>query len=191
MRAERFFRNVEFHAKENFLVFAIQPKLFSVETVFSAAYSMLDKAFVLVDGDPRDMMVVSMQPKEGKGLRALAERFSQQLLNYAVNAQQSAATRQIRECLLRRVFLTQSTGSGQPRAGRKKPKKPKPQNLTSQKPNPKNLNPKNLTPKKSTPKKPKPKKPKPKRPKPPKPSSGASGKKPPRLPRKRRKGKGR
>ena len=45
-------QNVEFHSKENFIHFAVNPKLYSIETIFSAAYVLLDKAVVLGDGKP-------------------------------------------------------------------------------------------------------------------------------------------
>ena len=77
LAAKKFFENVEFHPKENFLVFAVNPKIYPLETVFSAAYVMLDRAFVLVDGRPDSLVVVSMQPKKGRNLEGLASAFSQ------------------------------------------------------------------------------------------------------------------
>jgi len=105
---KRFFDNVEFNKKGNFLIFAVNPQLFSIQTIFSAAYAMLDRAFAIIDGQPDSLVVVSLRPKKGKNLEALASEFSEQLLNYEVNRAQSVQTKAMREELMKRVFLTQA-----------------------------------------------------------------------------------
>ncbi len=103
----RQFGNAELHEKENFALVALNPKIYSMATIFSAAYVLLDKAFIVVDGSI-DQIVVSMQPKEGKNLRSLVQQFNSQLINYSVNAAESKKTERIRNELVKRALLTQS-----------------------------------------------------------------------------------
>ena len=111
--SKQFLKSVEFNQKENFLLFPVNPRVFSIQTVFSAAYVLLDKAFVLVDGQPDSLLVVSLMPKKGRNLKGLAVEFSEQLLNYAVNSEQSRQTKGFREELIKRVFLTHTAGRGE------------------------------------------------------------------------------
>jgi His-Xaa-Ser system protein HxsD len=101
------FGNAELHEKENFALVALNPGIFSLPVIFSAAYVLLDKAFIVIDGSI-DQIVVSMQPKEGKNLRSLVQQFNGQLINYSVNAAESKKTERIRNELIKRALLTQS-----------------------------------------------------------------------------------
>ncbi|MAG21918.1 MAG: hypothetical protein CL943_01250 [Candidatus Diapherotrites archaeon] len=100
--------NFEINKSENFVLLSINPKIYSLGVVFSAAYVLLEKAFIVVDGNPEEQLVVSLQPKKGKNLTELANEFNQQLINFAVNFDQSARTKQIREEFIKQAFLTHS-----------------------------------------------------------------------------------
>ncbi len=104
------FANAELHEKENFALVALNPKLYSQATVFSAAYVLLDQAFVVVDGTP-DQIVVSLRPKKGRNLKQLVEQFNSQLISHSVSAAESKRTENIRAELVKRALLTQ-TGNG-------------------------------------------------------------------------------
>lgn len=101
------FGNAELHRKENFALVALNPKIYSMATIFSAAYVLLDRAFVVIDGT-HDQIVVSMQPLQGKDLRSLVQQFNSQLINYSVNAAESKKTERIRNELIKRALLTQN-----------------------------------------------------------------------------------
>lgn len=100
--------NIEINGEENFALVSVNPKIYSMAVVFSAAYVMLEKAFVVIDGNPEEQIVVSLEPKNGKDVEGLAREFNEQLVNFAVNLEQSQATKAIREEFIKQAFLTHS-----------------------------------------------------------------------------------
>ena len=53
---------------EDTVILNINPKLYSLETVYSAAYVFLDRAYILLDGDPKEKIVVKLKPKKEENL---------------------------------------------------------------------------------------------------------------------------
>lgn len=102
------FGNIELNWEENFALVSVNPKIYALPVVFSAAYIMLEKAFVVIDGNPEEQIVVSLEPKSGKDIEGLAREFNEQLVNFAVNLEQSKATKSIREEFVKQAFLTHS-----------------------------------------------------------------------------------
>ena len=100
--------NIEINTEENFALVSVNPKIYPLGVVFSAAYVMLEKAFVAIDGDPKEQIVVSLEPKNGKDIDGLAREFNEQLVNFAVNLEQSNATKALREEFVKQAFLTHS-----------------------------------------------------------------------------------
>jgi His-Xaa-Ser system protein HxsD len=100
--------NIELHKQENFALVPVNPKIFPLGVVFAACYVMLEKAFFVVDGNPEEQILVSIRPKKGKKLEAVARDFSEQLINFAVNFDQSERTKNIREEFIKQAFLTHS-----------------------------------------------------------------------------------
>jgi len=102
------FDNIELHKQQGFALVSVNPKIYSLGVVFSAAYVMLEKAFVAIDGNPNENIIVSLRPKKGKALERLAQQFNEQLINFAVNFDQSARTKAIREEFVKQAFITHS-----------------------------------------------------------------------------------
>ena len=100
--------NIELNKKENFAIVSVNLKIYKLGVVFAAAYSLLEKAFVVIDGNPEDQIVVSLKPKKGKGLEELANEFNEQLVNFAVNFGQSEKTKEIREEFIKQAFIAHS-----------------------------------------------------------------------------------
>lgn len=102
------FENIELNKKQNFALVSANPKIYPLGVIFSAAYVMLEKAFVLIDGNPEEQIIVSLRPKKGKDIAALANEFNEQLINFAVNFDQSARTKTLREEFIKQAFLAHS-----------------------------------------------------------------------------------
>ena len=100
--------SIELHPERNFALVSVNPKIYSLGVVFSAAYVLLEKAFVVIDGNPDEQVIVSLRPKKGRGIRAIADEFNEQLVNFAVNFDQSGRTRALREEFVKQAFLAHS-----------------------------------------------------------------------------------
>lgn len=96
--------NIEVY-KDHILV-TVNPKVYPLDVLYSAAYVLLDKAYVVIDGDPDKKVIVEIRPKEKYDLIKLGNEFNNELINYAVYKVQSEKNRAIREAFIQRALLT-------------------------------------------------------------------------------------
>jgi len=75
--------------------------------IYSAGYVLLDRAYVLLDGDPKKEIIVQLKAKKtGENLEELALDFNNELISYAVYVVQAARTDEIRKAIVERALLT-------------------------------------------------------------------------------------
>ena len=99
--------NIEINEREGYAFFLINPKIYSIDIIYAAAYVMIDRAFVILDGDPKKEIKVEIRKKESHhDLKKLVISFNEELLNYAAYKVQSERNKSIREIILRRILLT-------------------------------------------------------------------------------------
>ena len=98
---------------DDYVVVKVEPKVFSKEVVFMAAYVMLSNAHVFITGDPNKELRVNLRPfKTYKGsLKDLGYEFNDQLLNYSVYEAQSKNTADLRKILLASALLSNGADS--------------------------------------------------------------------------------
>lgn len=98
-------KNIEIY--DDRAVLKVNPRIYPLELVYSAAYIMIDKAFILLDGDPDKSVVVEIRKKKkDQDLNDLIRQFNEELLNYAVYKVQSEKNKKLREIILYRALLT-------------------------------------------------------------------------------------
>lgn len=94
-------KNFKVYADVNSVVISINPKIFPLSVVYSAAYDYISTADVLIDGDPEEELLVEMQPIEKNSaelLNRLGNDFNNSLIDYALfwlNASNNQATREL------------------------------------------------------------------------------------------------
>jgi len=97
-------------SKDNVMVY-VNPKIYPLDVVYSASYVFLDRAYVLIGGDPEKEIVVELRSKKGKDSEVLGRGFNNELLNYAVYRMQSSKAEPIRKAI---VDAAMSQGSACP-----------------------------------------------------------------------------
>jgi len=97
-------KNIQLH--KDYVTISINPKIYPLEVVHAAAYAVIDKAYVVLDGDPAEEIFVELRPKNKKDMKDLEYKFSNELLNYAVYYNQARLNKGVREAIVKRVFLT-------------------------------------------------------------------------------------
>ena len=113
--------NIEIH--DTHAILKINPKIYPIELIYSAAYIMIDKAFILLDGDPETKILVEIRKKKKEqDLHDLIREFNEELLNYAVYKVQSEKNKKLREIILYRALLTNTTAQNANDAVIKDPK---------------------------------------------------------------------
>jgi His-Xaa-Ser system protein HxsD len=91
---------------EDHVVVSLNPKIYSISSIKSAAYILLDRCYVVIDGDPKTKVTVLLRPKSKASLRQAAEDFNAELLNYSVYEAQVERNGKLREEMLKRALLT-------------------------------------------------------------------------------------
>ena len=96
----------EISIEDGSVILKVNPKLYPLEVIYSAAYVFLDRAYVLLDGDPKKEVIVKLMPKEKHDLKKLGGEFFNELINYADYNKRAKETKSIREMLLQRALIT-------------------------------------------------------------------------------------
>lgn len=100
-------KNFEIDKKENSVFLSINPKIYPLEVIYSAGYVLLDRTYVILDGNPEEEIIVQLKAKNKKeNLEELALDFNNELISYAVYVVQAARTDEIRKAIVERALLT-------------------------------------------------------------------------------------
>ena len=84
----------------------INPKIYALDVIYSAAYVFIDKAYIILDGDPKKKITVLLKPKEDYDLEKLGMEFNNELLNYAQYKEKNTQNKPIREAIIQRALIT-------------------------------------------------------------------------------------
>ncbi|MEK6874803.1 MAG: His-Xaa-Ser system protein HxsD [Nanoarchaeota archaeon] len=85
----------------------IKTSIYPLKVVVTTAYTFLDRAFILLDGDPKSTIIVHLQAKkEGDAANLLVKEFQNALLGYAHFQLVSDENRKIREMIVYRALMT-------------------------------------------------------------------------------------
>lgn len=105
-------KNIEIDENGEYAVFSVNPAIYPLDLVYSASYIMIEKAFIILDGDPKEKIMVEIRKKkQDKDIKTLVREFNEELLNYAVYKVQSEKNKNIREMILQRALLTNNQDS--------------------------------------------------------------------------------
>jgi len=98
-------KNILINQKSRLLKLRIDPRIFSLEVVFQAAYVFMDKAHIIITGDPKKEIIVELTPRKECSLERFGDDFNNELLNYAVYNIQSKRTLELRKMIIARALL--------------------------------------------------------------------------------------
>ena len=99
--------NIKVHKEGDRILVSVKTGIYPLDIIFSAAYVFLDRAYVIIDGDPEREITVELKPKDGKtDLEKLGGEFGNELLNYSVYKIQSEKNSAIRQAIIQRALMT-------------------------------------------------------------------------------------
>ena len=96
--------NFKIDKKTKTVIISINPKIFPLEVIYSAAYMLLDRAHIIIDGNPKKKILVQLKAKKKDDLTKLAYEFNDELINYSVYVVQAARTSGIRQAIVQRAL---------------------------------------------------------------------------------------
>lgn len=100
---------MKINSEGEYLIVSVNPKIYSLDVVYYAAYVLMDRAYVILGGDPERNILVELKPKDDIDLEILGREFNNELLNYSVYMKQSERNQRLREAILGRVLMTNTS----------------------------------------------------------------------------------
>jgi len=92
--------------KRGLAVFSLEPKLYPVDIIHSAAYILMDEAFIVLDINEKGKIVVELRKKQkSQNLKNLVNEFYDEMYNYSSYKTHSEMNRNIREMILKRAIF--------------------------------------------------------------------------------------
>jgi His-Xaa-Ser system protein HxsD len=105
MKKKRF--KIKVDDKENKVEVAVNTRIYPLDVIYTAAYSFLDRAYILLDGNPESIITIELIPKsKNSDLDILSKEFCNELLNYSFYKSQATKNASIRETIMQRALLT-------------------------------------------------------------------------------------
>ena len=92
----------------------INPKVYPIEAVYSAAYVFMDRAYIMLDGDPDTEILVRIKLKSEGSLKDIGDEFNNELLSFAEYLSRARETKKLREMFLQRAIITNDPGMSEP-----------------------------------------------------------------------------
>jgi len=95
--------------QENYVLVSIDSKIYPLDVIYTAAYVFLEKAYLILDGDPKKEVLVKLIAKRKASreeLDILGKEFLNELINYGFHKKQSEQNKQTKQIILQRALLT-------------------------------------------------------------------------------------
>ncbi|MBU0471413.1 MAG: His-Xaa-Ser system protein HxsD [Nanoarchaeota archaeon] len=107
--------NIEIH--KDFAIISVNPKLYPLSVIYSAAYWLLDRVHVIIDGDPDTEILVEIRPKKELkvDLKEIGYEFNDELINYSVYTVQATRNKKLREMIVENALAGNLRNSPPPR----------------------------------------------------------------------------
>lgn len=105
MENKKFISNVKIDKIKGIVFISVNTKIYALESIYSSAYIFLDKAYILIDGDPKKEVIVELKPKKEYDLEKLGGEFNNELLNYVTYSTLAKKNEEIRKMLLQRALF--------------------------------------------------------------------------------------
>ncbi len=89
--------------EDNIAEVGIDTSIYSIDAIYSASYNFLDKAYIVLDGDPKKTVKVSLKGKEKLDkdkLEELADSFFNELISSEIRIKISTKNKLIREYII-------------------------------------------------------------------------------------------
>jgi len=84
----------------------VNPKVFHLDVIYVAAYVLMDRAYVFIDGDPEKEIFVELKSKIDGDLEKLGNDFHEELINYSVYYSQLEKNKGIKLAILQKALLS-------------------------------------------------------------------------------------
>jgi len=105
-------------------VINLNPQIYPLDVIYAAAYVLLDRSYIFIDGNPNKVVKITLTPKEKKDdADNLAQEFNNLLITYAFYNKQSKKNSALRQIMMQAALLSaEKTAEGAEDADKAAPK---------------------------------------------------------------------
>ena len=99
--------NMNINKDNGSVVITINPNIYSLDVIYAASYVFLNKAYIVIDGDPETEIKIELIPKQSNtNLLELGGEFNNEILNYATYKVHSEKNAAIRQMVIQKALFT-------------------------------------------------------------------------------------
>ncbi len=94
--------------QDNFVLVSVDSAIYSLDSIYDAAYNFLDKAYIHLAGDPDGIVEVRLKAKEKmdkKNLKKLGNEFFNELINTGIRSRIAKDNKKIREYIVSTALI--------------------------------------------------------------------------------------
>ncbi|MEM4267386.1 MAG: hypothetical protein QXK37_00990 [Candidatus Woesearchaeota archaeon] len=97
---------MKINKKDKSIVITLNPKIYPLSVIYAASYVIIDRAYVILDGNPLSSINVYLKPKSEDLLMQVGNDFLDELLNYAVHEAIAEQNRNVQFLIARRALTS-------------------------------------------------------------------------------------
>lgn len=96
----------DFQVNGGSAVIRLNSSLYSLDVIYAVSYVLLEKAYIILDGDAKKEILVIIKPRRKDNLKELVNEFYDKLIDYSFYKSQSEKNADIRKQIIERALLT-------------------------------------------------------------------------------------
>lgn len=105
-------KGVEIAENGEYAIVSVNPEIYSLPVIYSAAYVFLDRAYIVLDKD-KGRVLVCLRPKDKREPEKLGMEFHNELLNYANYSSRVKENNEVTKMIIQRALLSADSSLAQ------------------------------------------------------------------------------
>ena len=97
--------------KTDSITISLNTEIYPLDVIYSAAYVFIDKAYVFLDGNPEEEILVTLTAKEGGDILKIEGDFKNELLHYSNYRQNVIDSKDVRTIIMQKALFTSDDDS--------------------------------------------------------------------------------
>jgi len=103
--------NLNISTNNDCIEIKLDPKIYPIKVIYAACYSLLEKIYVHIDGDPLSTITVILEPKIKTNLEELSKEFENEIIKHAFYNSQNKDSTGTKILMLKRILAMSDTYS--------------------------------------------------------------------------------
>lgn len=101
--------NLNISKTNNSIKICLNTKIYPINVIYAACYSLLDQVYVHIDGNPTSEMIIELEPKIKSNLEQLSKEFENEIIKHAFYNAQNKDSTGTKILMLKRILAMPDT----------------------------------------------------------------------------------